>query len=543
MSNGSESTRNTYDAIVVGAGFAGLYMLHRLRKQGLKVRILEQASGVGGTWFWNAYPGARCDVESMEYSYKFDEELQQEWEWSERFSAQPEILSYLNHVADRFNLRPDIQFNTKVTSADYDERAKRWRVGTESGEAFTARYFIAATGCLSVPSFPKYPGQERFKGEIYYTGTYPHEGVNYAGKRVAVIGTGSSGIQAIPIIAEQSGHLTVFQRTPNFSVPAANRPLVADEIAKVKVDYPAFRARNLEQEFAFNVYVNNKSALEVTPEERKRELERRWNGFGGLQFYGAFNDLLFNPKANDAAADFIRDKIHEIVKDPKVAEKLLPSDHPVGCKRLCSDTGYYQTFNRDNVDLVDVRETPIVEITENGIRYGDQVLEVDIIVYATGFDAITGALMRMNIHGRDGVSLNERWEHGAQTFLGIQTAGFPNLFMITGPGSPSVLTNMVMSIEDHVDWVSNCVAFLDREGVASIEPTEANQEAWMEEVNAVASPTLFTGCNSWYQGSNIPGKPRSFTAYVGFPAYRKKIAKFAEDGYTAFKLEKKLVAA
>lgn len=543
MSNGLNNTRNAYDAIVVGAGFSGLYMLHRLRKQGLRVRVLERASGVGGTWFWNAYPGARCDVESMEYSYKFDEELQQEWEWTERFSAQPEILSYLNHVADRFNLRPDIQFNTKVTSADYDDRAKLWRIGTDGGETFTARYFIAATGCLSEPSFPKYPGQENFKGEIYYTGSYPHEGVNYAGKRVAVIGTGSSGIQAIPIIAEQSGHLTVFQRTPNFSVPAGNRPLLPDEVAKIKNDYQHYREECQKEIMAFNVHMNNKSALEVTPGERQREFERRWSGFGGLQFVGAFNDLLFNPKANAEAADFVRGKIREIVKDPKIAEKLTPADHPIACKRLCSDTGYFETFNRDNVDLIDVRETPIVEITEQGIRYGDKVLEVDIIVYATGFDAITGALLKMNVHGRGGVALRDRWEHGARTFLGLQTVGFPNMFMITGPGSPSVLTNMVMSIEDHVNWISNCITFLDREGVASIEPTEAKQDAWMEEVNAIAEQTLFTGCNSWYQGSNIPGKPRSFTAYVGFPVYSRKIAKIAEDGYAAFKLEKNLVAA
>ena len=545
MSNASASARTPVelDVVIVGAGFSGMYLLHRMRQQGLTARVIERGTGVGGTWYWNRYPGARCDVESMEYSYKFDEQLQQEWEWTERYAAQPEILKYLNHVADRFELRPDIQFNTAVNSATYDDRSRRWLIGTEQGDRFSARYFIGATGCLSVPSRPTYPGQDSFKGQIYYTSRWPHEGVDFSGKRVAVIGTGSSAIQSIPLIAEQAAHLTVFQRTPNYSVPACNRPLEPEEVVKTKAEYARMREHNLEQLFGFNVYMNSKSALEATPEEREREFERRWSAFGGLQFLGAYGDLLLNQEANDEVAEFIRRKIRQIVKDPKKAEKLLPRDLAVGCKRLCSDTGYYETFNRDTVDLVDINEEPIKEFEAQGIRYAGKLLEVDAIVFATGFDAMTGALLNMNIKGRGGVELRDRWEHGARTFLGLTTVDFPNFFMITGPGSPSVLSNMVMSIEDHVDWVSNCIEFLEREGITSIEPTEAQQEAWMEEVGAIANATLYSSCNSWYQGSNIPGKPRSFAAYIGFSDYRKKIQKIEEDGYSVFKLGRDTVAA
>ena len=540
----NDRTPAAYDAIVVGAGFAGLYLLHRLRKQGLEVRTLERGSGVGGTWYWNRYPGARCDVESMEYSFKFDETLQQQWQWTERYAAQPEIERYLNHVADRFDLRRDIQFDAEVDSARYDEKAGLWHIGTRQGDRFTARYFVGATGCLSVPNRPSYPGQERFAGTIHYTSRWPREGVDFTGERVAVIGTGSSAIQSIPLIAEQARRLTVFQRTPNFSVPACNRPLSEEEIAKTKIEYPRLRQHSVDQIFGFNLYINPGSALEATPEEREAEFERRWNAFGGLQFLGAYGDLLLDKDANDQIADFIRRKIRQIVKDPVKAQKLMPKDHAVGCKRLCSDTDYYATFNRDNVDLVDIREEPIQGIEAMGLRYGkDNLLEVDAIVFATGFDAMTGALLNMNIHGRGGRNLRDAWEHGARTYLGLTTVGFPNLFMVTGPGSPSVLSNMVMSIEDHVDWISDCIAFMEREGVTTIEPVEAQQEAWMEEVAAIANATLYAGCNSWYQGSNIPGKPRSFAAYIGFTDYRKKIAKIAQDGYTTFKLGRDAVPA
>ena len=533
-----------YDAIIVGAGFSGLYLLHRLRQQGLTVRAIERSSGVGGTWYWNRYPGARCDVESMEYSYKFDDELQQEWRWTERYAAQPEIERYLNHVADRFDLRRDIQFNTEVDSAQYDEKTGLWNLGTKQGGRCTARYFIGATGCLSMPSRPTFPGQDGFQGALHYTSRWPRGGVDFTGQRVAVIGTGSSAIQSIPLIAEQARRLTVFQRTPNFSVPACNRPLTEEEIVKIKADYRRVREHSVEQTFGFNLYMNPASAIAASPAEREREFERRWSAFGGLQFLGAYSDLLLNRQANDQIADFIRRKIRTIVKDPAKAEKLLPKDHAVGCKRLCSDSDYYETFNRDNVGLVDIREEPIHGIEAKGLRYGkDKLLEVDAIVFATGFDAMTGALLSMNIVGRGGRPLRGAWEHGARTYLGLTTVGFPNLFMVTGPGSPSVLSNMVMSIEDHVDWISDCVAFMEREGVASIEPTEDRQEAWMEEVGAIANATLYAGCNSWYQGSNIPGKPRSFAAYIGFADYRKKIQKIARDGYVTFKLGRNVVPA
>ncbi|MCC2626750.1 MAG: dependent oxidoreductase [Thermomicrobiales bacterium] len=525
------------DAVVVGAGFAGLYMLHRLRQQGLIVRVLERGSGVGGTWFWNRYPGARCDVESLEYSYKFDESLQSEWAWSERYATQPEILRYIEHVADRFDLRRDVEFERTVTAAEYDEHSKTWRVTAAGGKCYRARYFIAATGCLSQPNEPKYPGQAGFGGDIYYTSRWPHQGVDFTHKRVAVIGTGSSGIQSIPIIAAQADHLTVFQRTPNFSVPACNRPLLPDEVAKTKIEYARFREHNLEQPFAFNLFVNPKTMAEASPDEREREFERRWSAFGGLQFLGAFQDLFLDPAANRTAQDFIRGKIRKIVKDPWKAKMLMPSDHAVGCKRLCSDTGYFETFNRPNVDLVDIRAEPIESFVPTGVSLGGRVVEVDAIVYATGFDAMTGALSRIEIKGRNGCRLAEEWAHGAQTYLGLMTAGFPNFFMITGPGSPSVLTNMVMAIEDHVDWIANCVAFLDTKGMATIEASRHRQSEWMRDVAAIAESTQFSGCNSWYYGSNIPGKPRIFTVYVGFTEYRKKIAAIAAQRYDTFALD------
>lgn len=515
-----ENSVKELDVLVVGAGFAGLYMLHRLRQMGLMACVLERGGGVGGTWYWNRYPGARCDVESLEYSYKFDERLQREWTWSERYAAQPEILRYLNHVADRFQLRDDIQLNTTVNSAVYDEATHRWQVGTSEGEKFESRFFIAATGCLSQPIEPRYPGQDNFQGEIYYTSRWPEDDVDFSGKNVAIIGTGSSGIQTIPIVARQARHLAVLQRTPNFSVPACNRPLTEEEIAKTKAQYTNFRAHCLSGTFGFQLYPSGKTSKITPTEQIESELERRWNVFGGLQFLGGLDDMLFDSKANAIGADFIRKKIRRIVNDPSIAEKLIPNNHAVGCKRLCSDTGYYETFNRDNVELVDLKQTPVDGIEERGIRCGNRLVEADAIIYATGFDAMTGALLNMNISTRRGRSLNDAWREGARTYLGLMTAGFPNFFMITGPGSPSVLTNMVMAIEDHVDWIANCLTYLYDEKIVEIEADHEAQSEWMERVKAIAEPTQFTGCNSWYAGSNVAGKPHSFTVYVGFSEYR-----------------------
>lgn len=522
----------SYDAVVVGAGFAGLCMLHRLRGLGLTARVFEAGSGVGGTWFWNRYPGARCDVESLEYSYQFSDELQQEWEWTERYASQPEILRYLNHVADRFDLRRDVTLNTRVASAVFDESADRWTVRTDDGDTVTARFFIMATGCLSSTNTPAIPGRESFAGTTLHTGRWPHEPVDFSGKRVAVIGTGSSAIQAIPLIAAEADHLYVFQRTANFSVPAQNRPLGADEQRAVKRDYAALRARGSRMAFGFDTRSNERSALELDDDARRAEYEARWAS-GGLPFLGSFADLLFDRAANATAADFIREKIRALVDDPKVADLLTPSGI-VGCKRLCSDTDYFSTFNRPNVTLVDIASAPIEAITATGIRTGGAQYDVDVIVFATGFDAMTGPLLRVDIRGRGGRALRDKWAEGPRSYLGLATVGFPNLFVITGPGSPSVLSNMVPSIEQHTNWIAACLGWMETRGLRRIEATSEAEDAWVAHVNEVADSTLYPSCNSWYLGANIPGKPRVFMPYLGYPAYVQKCDEVAARGYEGF---------
>jgi cyclohexanone monooxygenase len=522
------------DAIVVGAGFAGLYMLHRLRGLGLEARVLEAGTGIGGTWFWNRYPGARCDIESMEYSYQFSEELQQEWEWSERYATQAEILSYINHVADRFELRSGIQLNTRVQQANFDETTNRWQVQTTDGETFDSKYLVMATGCLSSTNLPDFAGLNDFEGDWYHTGRWPHESIDFTGKRVGVIGTGSSAIQSIPIIAEQAESLTVFQRSPNFSIPARNQPLDPDYVREIKSNYQAFRDANRQTAFHANFGYNELNAVDVTAEERVREYEARWE-HGGLPFLAAFADLIFDEEANKTAAEFVRGKIAELVDDPEVAKLLSPSS-VVGCKRLCVDTNYYATFNRDNVTLVDVREHPIEAITSNGLKTSDGEYDFNTLVFATGFDAMTGSLTKVDIAGVNGRKLNDAWAEGPKTFLGLGVAGFPNLFTITGPGSPSVLTNMLPSIEHHVDWIGDCIAYVDQRGAARIDPTPEAQESWVERVNEVGDSSLYPNCNSWYLGSNIPGKPRVFMPYLGFPPYAEKCQEVADNGYAGFAL-------
>ncbi len=524
----------TLDVVVVGAGFGGLCMLHRLRGLGLTARVFEAGTGVGGTWFWNRYPGARCDVESLEYSYQFSDELQQEWEWSERYASQAEILRYLNHVADRFDLRRDIVLRTRVASATFDEAADRWIVRTDGGDTVAARFCVMATGCLSSTNTPRIPGRETFAGATFHTGNWPHEPVDFTGKRVAVIGTGSSAIQAIPLIAEQAAHLWVFQRTPNFSVPAQNRPLDADEQRAVKRDYAALRGRGSQMAFGFDTRSSELSALQVSAAERRAEYEARWAS-GGLPFLGSFADMLFDRAANETAADFIREKIRAIVRDPAVADVLTPRG-VVGCKRLCSDTQYFETFNRPNVTLVDIAAKPIEAITAHGVRTADAAYDVDCIVFATGFDAMTGALTRIDIRGRGGRTLRDKWAEGPRTYLGLSSAGFPNFFVITGPGSPSVLSNMVPSIEQHANWIAACVAWMRARGLRRIEASPAAEDAWVAHVNEVADATLYPSCNSWYLGANIPGKPRVFMPYLGFPAYVQKCAEVAAGGYEGFTL-------
>jgi cation diffusion facilitator CzcD-associated flavoprotein CzcO len=527
------------DAVVVGAGFSGLYMLHRLRDVlGLSVRVYEGAEGVGGTWYWNRYPGARCDSESYYYSYSFSEELEQEWVWSTKYPEQPEIVRYLEHVADRFDLRRDIWLGTRVTSAVFRDEADCWEIHTDRGETVTARFFISAVGCLSAASVPKIPGLDRFEGAWYHTAAWPHEGVDFSGQRVGIIGTGSTGIQATPVIAEEAGHLWVFQRTPNYSVPARNLPLSPEQTGQIKANYREIRRKARASFAGFPYDPSDKSAMDVTAEERQATYERLWAEEGGFKFiYGSYNDLLFNQEANDTAAEFIRSKIRHIVKDPAVADKLTPRDYPYGTKRPPIDTGYFETFNRDNVTLVDLREAPLTEATAAGLRTAAAEYGLDIIVFATGFDAMTGSLLRIDVRGLDGRSLKEKWESGPITYLGVQVAGFPNMFVITGPGSPSVLTNMPLAIEQHVEWIGDCISYVLHRGLTRVEATEGAEEGWVDHVRRVAEATLFPKADSWYLGANIPGKKRVFMPYVGgFAPYRQRCEEVAADGYAGFVL-------
>ncbi len=523
------------DAVVVGAGFSGLYMLHRLRELGLSTRVYEAADGVGGTWYWNRYPGARCDSESHYYNYSFSDEIQKEWEWTCRYPEQPEILRYLNFVADKLDLRRDIKFNTRVTAAVLNEQTNRWDIDTDAGERVSATFLITAVGCLSAAQMPDIKGLETFQGKWYHTGKWPHEGVDFTGKRVGIIGTGSTAIQAIPVIAAQADHLTVFQRTANFTVPAKDHPLTAEAHRNAKANYAQMRQKMRESVFGIPFDPAEQSALEVPAEERDRLFDSLWE-YGGFKFLlSSYSDLILNREANETAAEFVRGKIREIVKDPVIAEKLSPRTHPIGTKRPPIDTDYYETFNRDNVTLVDIRSAPIEEITEKGIRTRDGEYALDSIVFATGFDAMTGTLFNLGIRGRGGVALKESWADGPHTYLGVATAGFPNLFIITGPGSPSVLSNMPVSIEQHVEWIADCVEHLRRHNLHSIEATEEAQQAWDAHVNEVAHTTLFPQADSWYMGANIPGKPRVFMPYAGgVGAYRQLCADIAVKGYEGF---------
>jgi cation diffusion facilitator CzcD-associated flavoprotein CzcO len=525
---------NEFDVVIVGAGFAGMYMLHRARGQGLSAVVFEAGDGVGGTWYWNRYPGARCDVESMEYSYQFDDTLQQEWHWSERFAPQPEILKYANHVADRYDLRRDIRFSTRVTAAHFDEASARWTVRTDRGDEVSGQFVVMATGCLSSTNKPAFPGLESFTGPTYHTGEWPHEPVDFSGKRVAVIGTGSSAIQSIPIIAKQASELWVFQRTANYSVPARNAPLDPDYEARIKTEYADFRARNSQMMGAFGSAFprSEVSIFSASDEERDRAFAERWNR-GGLGFQGAFADLMINPKANEIAADWVRERIREVVKDPATADLLCPTQ-VLGCKRMCVDTGYFETFNQPHVHLIDIRPGGIEAITPRGVKAAGREFAVDAIVFATGFDAMTGTLLRIDVRGRDGVSLRDAWAAGPRTYLGLNVVGFPNFFTVSGPGSPSVLTNMIVSIEQHVNWIAGCMAWLRAQGRRTIEATPQAQEAWVGHVNAVADTTLYPHCNSWYLGANVPGKTRVFMPLIGFPDYVKRCDEVVARGYEGF---------
>ena len=512
------------DAVIVGAGFSGLYQLHLLRDRlGLSVRLLEAADGVGGTWYWNRYPGARCDSESHYYCYSFSRELQEGWQWTERYPEHAEIRRYLNYVADRLDLRPDIDLGTKVTRADFDDAANQWIVQTANGGRFVSTFLVTAVGCLSTANVPAIPGLDEFGGDWYHTGHWPHDGVDLAGKRVGLVGTGSTGIQAAPVIAAQAAHLTVFQRTANYSVPARNRPL--DEQTQAWIarnrDETRRQARRTTNGHPFDI--PERSALAVSADERRAIYEAAWER-GGLRFRATFNDLLTNRDANETASEFIRDKIRSIVKDPQTAGKLIPRDHLYGTKRPPIDTGYFETFNRANVALVDLKAEPVERIVEEGIRTTAGTYALDVIVFATGFDALTGPLFGLNLHGRGGIALKDVWADGPRTYLGLQTPGFPNLFTITGPGSPSVLTNMPVAIEQHVEWISACIAHLRETGASRIEATPQAAEQWARHVNEAAGRTLLPmAASSWYLGANVPGKPKVFMPYAGGMAHYARI--------------------
>jgi cyclohexanone monooxygenase len=522
-----------FDVVVVGGGFAGLYALHRLRTAGLRVRVYEAADDVGGTWYWNRYPGARCDVESVDYSYSFSPELEQEWHWTARYATQPEILEYLRHVAERFDLRRDIQFETRVVAAHYDADSSHWVVRTDRGDVTSARYCIMATGCLSTAQTPPLPGAELYRGCSYHTGTWPGP-VSFAGQRVGIIGTGSSGIQVVPEVAQEAEHLYVFQRTPNFSLPANDGPLSPEVEQAVKATYPERRAAARASAGGFAVPAPTAGALDVDDAERTATFEKAWQ-VGGNTLQLTFNDLLTSEAANYEVSEFLRSKIRTTVDDLRVAELLCPRDYPFGAKRVCKDTNYFETFNRSNVTLVDLRTEPIVGLCEQGVRTSAGDYELDSVIYATGFDAMTGTLLRIDIVGRDGVRLAHEWEGGPQTYLGLMVAGFPNLFLVTGPGSPSVLTNMVVSIEQHVDWIARCMGDLDRGGYAAIEASRDAQSKWVAHVNEVASRTLYNKARSWYVGANVPGKPQVFMPYVGgVSRYAQICEEVAADGYRGF---------
>ena len=525
--------RELYDAVVIGAGFGGMYALHRLRDDlGLTVVAIERGSEVGGTWFWNTYPGARCDAESIFYSYSFDADLQETWTWSEKYATQPEILSYANHVAERLDLRRDIRFGTEVEAAHYSESTATWTVHTSTG-VIEAQYLITALGCLSASRVPDIEGLDSFAGEVLHTGRWPRDGADLQGKRVAMIGTGSSGIQLLPAIAPEVEQVTVFQRTANYSVPARNRALGPDEIARIRSVYPALRAGARMSPAGQVLAMPIGSAL-GDKDTVYNELDRRW-AEGGPAFIGAFMDTMIDEVANEVTADYVRDRIRETVRDPRTAELLCPKDYPIGSKRICVDTDYFATYNRDNVDLVDISSTPIERITAEGVVVDGTVYPVDAIVFATGFDAMTGPFDKIDIRGRDGLALKEAWSAGPRTYLGLTVNGFPNMFMITGPGSPSVLTNMIASIEQHVDWVMDYLGFMKAMGLSVTEPTEAAQDAWVQEVNDIAAQTLFVKGKSWYLGANIPGKPRVFMPYAGGAGtYRLQCDLIAAKGYPGF---------
>ena len=532
--NSLPAENSVWDAVVVGAGISGLYLLHRLRQMGFSCQVIEAGADLGGTWYWNRYPGARCDTYSLEYSYSFCPQLEQEWQWSERYPSQEEIWRYLNHVAHRFDLRSSICFNTRLTGAEFQADSNQWQLQLDPAQQLSCRFLLLATGCLSSPNMPDIDGLQTFKGPIYHTARWPQSPVDFSDQRVGVIGNGSSGLQIIPELAPQVKQLLVFQRTAQYAVPSRNRPLAPQEVTAIKADYPGFRARNRPQSSAqmSNVETCQQSALSVSPAERQQLYQASWQQ-GGFVFYATFNDLMRTQQSNQTAAEFIRTKIGQIVNDPERA-KLLSPQHVMGCKRPALENGYFETFNRPNVDLVDISANPIRSISPSAIHLQDQEYPLQAIVMATGFDAMTGALMKIDICGLNGLRLKEKWSSGPHNYLGLSINGFPNLFTITGPGSPSVLTNMMVAIEQHVEWISDCLQYMRQQGYDRIQASAEAEAEWVQHVNRVADETLYTNCNSWYLGANIPGKPRVFMPLVGFPPYAEKCRQVVAQGYQGF---------
>ena len=526
------------DVVVVGAGFSGLYLLYRLRKAGFSTRVFERGGGVGGTWYWNRYPGARCDVESLQYSYSFDEQLQQDWHWPEKFSAQPDILAYANYVADRFDLKKDIEFNVEVKGSWFDENSNRWKITTNTEEEINSQYFIMATGCISTTQIPNIKGLSDYVGNTFHTGDWPHEEVDFSGQSIAVIGTGSSGIQSIPVLAKQAKKLTVFQRTPNYSIPSQNEPMTKKYERSWKDVYPERRKEMRYSAHGSLKDLNDVPALSVDEDQRQELYTKRW-AIGGTGFLGSFNDLLTNADANYTAAEYVRQQIKRVVNDKETAEILCPRSYPIGTKRICIDTGYFETYNRENVKLVDISKKPIQRLVADGIVVDDQLHPFDSIIFATGFDAMTGSIFNVDIKGRDGLALKDKWNAGPKTYLGLMSVSFPNLFMITGPGSPSVKSNMIMSIEQHVDLVTETLLTMRSKGLSVVEPELEAENKWVDHVQEVANKTLFPQANSWYMGANIPGKPRLFMPYIGgVGAYRQICEEIVANNYRGFKFEK-----
>lgn len=531
------------DALIVGAGFAGLRALYRLRGMGLDVRVIEASGGIGGVWYHNGYPGARCDVESFDYSYSFSSELEQEWRWSERYATQPEILRYINHVADRFDLRRDISLDTRMESADYDENTAEWDVRTDDGDIFRVRYLLLCMGQLSAPKAPNFGGQDEFEGEIIHSAVWPKHNVTFEGKRVGIIGTGSSGMQMTPVIAKAAKHLTVFQRTPNFSVPAANAPVDDEEDARVKATYHARRQQALNSPTGLGFKTNRQSALDVDEAEREKVYEAAYHrlGFG---FALSYHDILLSKPANDTAAEFLRRKIGERIEDPKVRAKLVPTDHAFAARRPSVDSGYFEAFNRDNVTLADIREYPIEGFEPTGLRTSEKLHELDMVIFATGFDAFTGALLKPDIRGRNGQLLRDKWAAGPITQLGVGTHGFPNLMIVVGPGSPSLLSNVMVSIEEQTDWFADLIEKANAEGIVEIEVDADAEQAWVAHVNERAQETLYMTAASYYNGAEVAGKPRVFMPYSGgIRNYRRILESCAKEGYSGFTLRRAPAAA